>query len=206
MQLIGSWASGFTRRVGITLRLLDLPFEHLDFDVFLRPEDVRPYNPMLKVPVLVLDDGETLLDSSGIVDYLHEQVGPIRALISIGGQDRRTTLRIVGLGMAVYEKLNAIYAETQRPAKYQLNSARDYFTAQAMTGLEMIEAEVGEGWMVGGALSQADIMSVVAYQAASQMVLQRLIHAVHFPKLAALSSLAMNLSAFSSTFPATPST
>ncbi|MDB6144541.1 MAG: glutathione S-transferase family protein [Pseudomonas sp.] len=204
MQLIGSWTSGFTRRVGITLKFLDLPFEHLDFNVFLRPEDVRPYSPMLKVPVLVLDDGEMLLDSSGIIDYLHEQVGPIRALIAIGGPERRAALRIVGLGMAVYEKLNSIYAETLRPADRQLDSALDYFTAQAMTGLEMLEAEAGEGWMVGGALSQADIMTVVAYQGASRMTLPTLVHAGRFPKLAALSGLAMNLSAFSSTLPKLP--
>lgn len=199
MLLIGAWSSGFTRRIGITLKLLDLPFEHLSVDVFKRPEDVRPYSPMLKIPALVIDNGEVLLDSDSIVDYLHECVGPLRALIAIGGPERRQTLRIVGIATTVYEKLRDIESETSRASELQLPELRAFYTAQAMTGFEMLESIARGRWLVGGALSQADIMTVIAYQAASQSPLLPQVNAARFPKLAELSDHAMLLPAFAMT-------
>lgn len=199
MKLIGPWMSGYTRRVGITLKLLGIDFEHMDVNVFIHPEDVRPYSPMLKVPALVLDNGEVLLDSTSIIDYLHELVGPIQALIAIGGEERRATLRIVGIAMAVYDKLCSIHNESLRPDDSQLPSLAAFYTAQALTGLAMIEA-VGKGrWLVGGALSQADIMAVVVYQSARDAILPHLVNASRFPELAALAEHAMLLPAFAST-------
>jgi glutathione S-transferase len=44
---------------------------------------------MVKVPALVLDDGMILYDSGSIIEYLHEEVGPERALLARSGVDRR---------------------------------------------------------------------------------------------------------------------
>ena len=201
MQLIGPWASGYTRRVGITLKLLDFAFDHLDVNVYQRPEDVRPYNPMLKVPVLVLDSGEILLDSDAIIDYLHEQVGAETALIASHGPARLQALKIVGVGVAAYDRLNAIYFERLRPTPFQQPSALEYFTAQVLTGLQMLEREVGDGWMVGGALSQADIMTVVVYQGASRLIIPESTRHPRFTQLARLADRAMDLGAFNTTLP-----
>jgi glutathione S-transferase len=201
MQLIGCWSSGFTRRIGITLKLLDLPFDHLNVDVFKRPEDVRPYSPMLKIPALVIDNGEVLLDSDSMVDYLHERVGPLRALIAISGAERRQALRIVGIATTVYEKFRAVEQEASRPEALQMASVSDFYSAQALTGFEMLESVAKGRWLVGGALSQADIMTVVAYQAVSNSPLLAEVNARRFPKLAALSRHAMLLPAFESTVP-----
>lgn len=201
MQLIGPWASGYTRRVGITLKLLDFTFDHLNVNVYQRPEDVRPYNPMLKVPVLILDSGEILLDSDAIIDYLHEQVGAASALIASHGQARRQALRIVGVGVAAYDRLNAIHFERLRPAALQQQTALEYFTAQVVTALLMLEAQVGERWMVGDTLTQADIMTVVVYQGASRLIIPESTGHPRFPRLAGLSERAMHLSAFATTLP-----
>jgi Glutathione S-transferase, N-terminal domain len=53
MQLVGPWISGFTRRTGITMKLLGIPFEHLDLNAYTQKEEVRRYSPMGKVPALV---------------------------------------------------------------------------------------------------------------------------------------------------------
>jgi glutathione S-transferase len=41
MKLVGPWISGFTRRTGITMKLLGLPFEHLDLNAYTQKEEVR---------------------------------------------------------------------------------------------------------------------------------------------------------------------
>ena len=89
MILIGMFDSPFVRRVAISMRLLDIPFEHRNWSVGKDQTDIRRYNPLGRVPTLVLDEGETLIESSSILDYLDGTVGPDRALLPHGGADRR---------------------------------------------------------------------------------------------------------------------
>ena len=201
MKLVGPWLSGFTRRTGITMKLLEIPFEHLNLNAYTQKEEVRRYSPMGKVPALVLDNGEVLVDSPGIIEILHELAGPERALIPPSGAPRLKALRLIGIGLNIYPKLTALYDESVRPKSHQLQSAFEGFTEQAITGLKLLEAETGDGWLVENKLSQADIMTVVCYQGASMIVLPEHVNAENFPRLAALTERAMKIEAFASTVP-----
>ena len=201
MKLVGPWISGFTRRTGITMKLLGLPFEHLDLNAYTQKEEVRRYSPMGKVPALVLDDGEVLVDSPGIIDVLYEVVGPEKALIPPSGAQRLKALQLIGLGLNIYPNLTALYDESLRPANYRLQSAIEGFAEQAIIGLKLLEAEARDGWLVNDKLSQADVMAVVCYQGASMFVLPDHVNANNFPRLAALTERAMKIDAFASTVP-----
>ena len=74
MILIGQYDSPFVRRVGIALTLYGMPFEHRPWSTFGDADKIRPYNPLTRVPTLVLDDGEVLIDSTVILDYLDSLV------------------------------------------------------------------------------------------------------------------------------------
>src|SRR5258708_24849181 len=78
-----------------------LPFEHLDLNADVDKEEVRRYSPMGKVPALVLDSGEVLIDSAGIIDVLHEMVAPEKALIPPSGAQRFKALQLTGIGLAI---------------------------------------------------------------------------------------------------------
>lgn len=80
MILIGQYDSPFVRRVGIALRLYDLPFEHRPWSVYGDAERLSALNPLGGVPTLVLDDGEVLIDSKIILDHLDSLVAPDRRL------------------------------------------------------------------------------------------------------------------------------
>jgi glutathione S-transferase len=60
MILIGMFDSPFVRRVAVTLNLLEIPFEHRNWSVGKDFELIRRYNPLGRVPTLVLDDGDAL--------------------------------------------------------------------------------------------------------------------------------------------------
>jgi glutathione S-transferase len=201
MKLVGPWISGFTRRTGITMKLLGLPFEHLDLNAYTQKEEVRRYSPMGKVPALVLDDGEVLVDSPGIIDVLYEMVGPEKALIPPSGAQRLKALQLIGIGLNIYPKLTALFDESLRPESYRLQSAIEGFAEQAVIGLKLLEAEARDGWLVNDKLSQADVMAVVCYQGASMFVLPDHVNAKNFPRLAALTERAMKIDAFASTVP-----
>ena len=44
-------------------------------------ELIRQFDPLGRVPALVLADGESLIDSAAILDFLDDLVGPERALL-----------------------------------------------------------------------------------------------------------------------------
>jgi glutathione S-transferase len=201
MKLVGPWISGFTRRIGITMKLLGIPFEHLDLNAYTQKEKVRRYSPMGKVPALVLDDGEVLVDSPGIIDVLYEMAGPEKALIPPSGSQRLKALQLIGIGLNIYPKLTGLYDESLRPANYRLQSAIEGLAEQAIIGLKLLEGEARDGWLVNDTLSQADVMAVVCYQGASMFVLPDHVNAKNFPRLAALSERAMKIDAFASTVP-----
>ena len=58
MFLIGQYDSPFVRRVAIALRLYGLPFEQRPWSVFGDAEKIAAYNPLIRVPTLVLDNGD----------------------------------------------------------------------------------------------------------------------------------------------------
>lgn len=201
MKLVGPYISGFTRRTAITMKLLGIPFEHLDLNAYTDKEEVRRYSPMGKVPALVLDNDEVLIDSAGIIDVLHEMAGPGKALIPPSGAPRLKALQLIGIGLNIYPKLTALYDESQRPKSHQLRSAFEGLAEQAIIGLKLLEAQTGDGWYVNNTISQADIIAVVCYQASAGFVLPDHVNAKSFPRLAALSERAMKLDAFASTVP-----
>ena len=201
MKLVGPWLSGFTRRTAITMKLLEIPFEHLDLNAYVNKEAVRRYSPMGKVPALVLDNGDVLIDSAGIIDVLYEMAGPDKALIPPSGAARLRALQLIGIGLNIYPKLTALYDESRRPQSHQLQSQFEALARQALIGLELLEAQTADGWLVNDKLSQADIMTVVCYQGASMFILPDQVTAKNFPRLAALTERAMKIDAFASTVP-----
>ena len=76
--------NGALRCVGIALRLYDLPFEHRPWSTFGDADKIAPYNPLHRVPTLLLDDGEVLIESTAILDHLDEKLGPSRAVGPVG--------------------------------------------------------------------------------------------------------------------------
>lgn len=111
LSLIGHYDSPFVRRVGISLHLLGMPFERQLLSVFSNADELRRYNPVGRVPALVLDGGEVLVDSAAILDHLDEAAGPERALLPAGGKARRDALQTMALATGVNDKAVAITYE-----------------------------------------------------------------------------------------------
>ena len=63
LQLIGYMDSPFVRRVAITMQFLGIAYNHRELSIFRDYDEFRAINPMVKVPTLVLEDGQVLIDS-----------------------------------------------------------------------------------------------------------------------------------------------
>src|SRR6478672_5202160 len=104
MILIGQYDSPFVRRVGIALTLYELPFEHRPWSTFGDADQIRPYNPLVRVPTLVLDDGSVLIESHAILDYLDGLVPAERALFPRTEPLRRAALKVAALATGLGDK------------------------------------------------------------------------------------------------------
>lgn len=111
MILIGQYDSPFVRRVAIALTLYDMAFEHRPWSVFGDADKIAPFNPLIRVPTLVLDSGDALIESAMILDYLDEQAGPGRALIASAGPARREALKVCALATGLADKAVALVYE-----------------------------------------------------------------------------------------------
>lgn len=115
MNLIGQYDSPFVRRAALALRFYGIPFEHSPWSTFGDAEKIALYNPLMRVPTLVLDDGEVLIESNAILDYLDEIAGPSRALIPDCGHVRREVLHICALATGLGDKaVSLIYERVLR--------------------------------------------------------------------------------------------
>ena len=111
MILIGQYDSPFVRRVGIALTLYKMPFEHKPWSTFGDAEKIRPYNPLTRVPTLVLDDGEVLIESHSILDYLDSLVPAADRLFPVTEPARHQALKVAALATGVSEKAVSLFYE-----------------------------------------------------------------------------------------------
>lgn len=160
MILIGQYDSPFVRRVGIALHLYQLPFEHRPWSAFADADKLRTFNPLLRVPTLVLDDGFVLIESQLMLDYLDRRVGPDRALFPAQDPARRQAQRSTALATGMAEKAVSLFYErilhkTEPSSQWQARCA-----AQIGGVLAVLEPELANRssrYCYGEALGHADI-------------------------------------------------
>jgi len=200
MLLIGTYHSPFARRVAVALISRGIPYEHDALNGYTDPLRARSFNPVGKVPVLVLDQGESLIDSAAILDHLNERVGPKSALVPPSGADRRAVLRLAATAAAVCERCTASFSEGVRGGDKALV---DSYNLAIRGGLQSLDAASGAGGLIGGKpLSIATISAIVAFDYVA-LSLPELEPARIAPSLARVASALADDPAFRDTYPKT---
>jgi glutathione S-transferase len=157
--LIGQYDSPFVRRVGIALRLYGHAYEHRPWSTFGDADQIAPLNPLRRVPTLVLDKGEVLIESGAILDHLDEIADPSARLIPERGPARRQVLKICALATGLADKAVSLFYE--RLLHPQTSQAWiDRCTAQITDVLEALETDRvtrTNPWWFGDTMGHADI-------------------------------------------------
>jgi glutathione S-transferase len=201
MELIGMLDSPFVRRVAVTARFLDIPYEHNPLSIFKSYDEFRGVNPLVKVPTLVTDvtdDGVMLVDSTLIIDYLYSLCAKGTRLMPEDGPDRIRALQIIGVALVAMEKIaSLIYERTQRPRELQHAPWIKRLDQQLRAAVEQLESDVGDGlaWFFGADMTQADITTAIAWRFTQYAVPKR-IAAADYPGLVAFSARAEALPEF----------
>jgi glutathione S-transferase len=162
MILVGQYDSFPTRRVGMALAHYGFAFERDTRSIFGNEREIARINPLVRIPSLVLDNGEVLIDSFAILDTLDEMAGA-RALIPRTGALRRRILQATALAMGIGEKAAAAaYERHFHPPEHIARDWEARCLRVTAAGLAELERRVEGPWLCGDSLSHADIAAFCA--------------------------------------------
>lgn len=188
MILIGQYDSSFVRRVGIALTLYRLPFEHRPWSVFSDAEKIRPVNPLVRVPVLLLsadEIAEALIGTDAILDHLDSLAPEGERLTPREEPARRRALKISAMATGLADTAVSLFYEKvlhEAPS----NAFVERRTAQLLGAAAALEADraarPGKFWF-GEKILHADIAVAAALRHASESH-PDLLHLAAFPALA----------------------
>jgi glutathione S-transferase len=157
MKLIASLVSPYARKVRVALAEKKIEYELVEASPWTADTNVPSYNPLGKVPVLVLDDGTSLFDSRVIVEYL-DTVSPVSRLIPEPNRQRIVVKRWEALADGILDGAVAIVLENRRPAKQQNKDWLERQRLKVDRGVTEFANELGDkAWCNGEAYSLADI-------------------------------------------------
>ena len=200
MILVGRYLSPFVRRTGVVLKTLGMPFEEKSLSTADNAEEIQDINPVGRVPSLVLDGGETVVDSQAIIDYLLEIGDPDNALLPASGAERRAVLRSALIAQGAMEKsVASAYERNRRPKEKVYQGWVDHVDGQAASAFEALEEQAaGREWLHGDHMTLADINAVCALDFA-RIAVPYLVKDDPYPALAALAERCNAMPAFAET-------
>jgi glutathione S-transferase len=157
MKLVIAKPSPYSRKARIALLEKRIPFETV-IDVPWNPGTHAPsFNPLGKIPILVLDDGRVVHDSKVIIEYLETLELPPR-LIPLEASQRVAHKQIEATADGVCDAVVLIVLERSRAPALQSTDwiARQMRKVEA--GTKALAGDLGaRQWFVGAQFGVADI-------------------------------------------------
>ena len=117
MKLIGSRTSPYVRKIRVLLAEKQISYDFVEENVWSPDSGVAKYNPLNKVPALVLDEGECLYASQVIAEYVDSLPGV--NFIPAALHERVRVRRDEALGDGIADAGIAIFLERKREAARQ---------------------------------------------------------------------------------------
>ena len=162
MKLIGAGTSPYVRKVRVVMAEKRIDFEFVQENPWDAASRVPQYNPLGKVPTLVMDDGGAVFDSRVIVEYL-DTITPVNKLIPASGRARVEVRCWEALADGICDAAISARLESARPAEQQ--SPESIRRQLAKVDLALAAAARGLGdkpWCGSATYSLADIAVGVA--------------------------------------------
>jgi glutathione S-transferase len=162
MKLIGANTSPFVRKVRIVMAEKRIDYQFVLENPWDGATTVPDYNPLGKIPALVMEDGGAVFDSRVIVEYL-DTITPVNKLIPASGRARVEVRCWEALADGICDAAISARLEAARPpgersvgwANRQLAKV-DHALAAASRGLG------DKPWCSGNVYTLADIATGVA--------------------------------------------
>jgi glutathione S-transferase len=157
MKLLYTLGSPYARKVRVVAAEKHIELELIEVVLSAPDSPVNDYNPLGKIPLLILDDGDSLFDSRVIVEYLDNRT-PIAHLIPQNHSSRVWVRRWEALADGVCDAAVAAIMEGRRPQNLQDATSIARQLGKVERGLKALSNDLGDKkWCVDEVFSLADI-------------------------------------------------
>jgi|SRR5471030_1787217 len=158
MKLIGSLASPYVRKVRVVLAEKKLDYQFELENVWAPDTTIDKLNPLGKVPSLVMEDGNVMIDSRVMVEYL-DTLTPVCKLLPPNGRDRADVKCWEALADGMLDAAIIVRLErTQRPVALQSEDWMARQMRKVQLGLASLSDKLGESaYCAGIHYSLADV-------------------------------------------------
>ena len=161
MKLVGSKTSPYVRKARVILAERSLPYEFVEESAWTANTTVPRYNPLNKVPALVLDDGESIYDSRAICEYLDSISSA--GLLPAGPAERAKVRRDEALGDGIGDAGILVFLERKREAAHQDPAWIARQLDKVNAGFATVAKSLGSKQYLGGAqMNMGDIACACA--------------------------------------------
>ncbi|MCX8519140.1 MAG: glutathione S-transferase N-terminal domain-containing protein [Methylophilaceae bacterium] len=157
MKLYYSQNSPYARKVRVVAAEKQVTLELEKVDLSDPSNPVPQYNPLGKIPTLVLDDGEVLYDSTVIVEYLDHRT-PLSQLIPQIVNEKINVRRWEALADGVCDAAVLVMLEQRKEPNMQDEARIKKLWEKVTRGLQKLNGDLGSNtWCVNNNFSLADI-------------------------------------------------
>ncbi|PKO47340.1 MAG: glutathione S-transferase [Betaproteobacteria bacterium HGW-Betaproteobacteria-22] len=157
MKLLYTLNSPYARKVRIVAAEKHIEIELQEVALAAPDCPVKQYNPLGKVPVLILSDGDSLYDSRVIAEYLDNRT-PLAHLIPKDNTAKSAVRRWEALADGVCDAAVAVMLEQRRVEDKQDVAYIAKQMDKVTRGLTALNNDLGQNkWCVDDAFSLADI-------------------------------------------------
>ena len=162
MKLIGALGSPYVRKTRIVLAEKKIDYEFILDNPWDASTKVSEFNPLGKIPALVMEDGGAVFDSRVIVEYL-DTVNPVNKLIPASGRARVEVRCWEALADGICDAAIAARLEGNRPKNLQSADWIKRHMAKVDQALAAASRGLGDKpWCSANTFSLADIATGVA--------------------------------------------
>ncbi|GJI91992.1 glutathione S-transferase family protein [Duganella hordei] len=158
MKLIGSLASPYVRKVRVVLAEKKLDYEFELEDVWAADTTIDKLNPLGKVPSLIMEDGNVMIDSRVMVEYL-DTLTPVCKLLPPNGRDRADIKCWEALADGMLDAAVSVRLERiKRPVEQQSKEWMARQMRKVHLGLASLSEKLGEQpYCAGNHYTLADV-------------------------------------------------
>jgi glutathione S-transferase len=157
-RLIASPTSPYARKVRIVMAEKRIECQLEMMDVWAPQTRIQEFNPLGKVPCLIMEDGGAVFDSRAIVEYL-DTLTPVSHLIPGNGRERIEVRTWESLADGMLDAAILVRLEhTQRPPSQQSAAWVERQMSKVGAALKSASSGLGERpWCNGQSYTLADI-------------------------------------------------
>ncbi len=157
MKLFGTLTSPYARKARVVFAEKKIDYEWIVTSPNDADSPVHRYNPLGRIPVLVLEDETAIFDSPVIVEYL-DGLAPNNKLFPAAGRARMEVKRWEALADGLLDAAVGIRLELQRPEDRRSPEAMARERRVIDAALAMMSRELGERpWCMGTPFTFADV-------------------------------------------------